>query len=85
MHYHAYVTIVGDAPAEIWSNLASCQHQLGAFSAAEESYRKALALAPDSAVDRSSRLSALLVELGRSGEAIRQLVDAAASGRPRAT
>ena len=72
-HYDAYVTITGEAPAEIWSNLGVCQHKIGALVVAEESYRKALELAPDSATTEFS-LSALLVELGRSDEAIRRLV-----------
>lgn len=68
-HYHAYATTVVDAPAGIWSKLASCQHRLGALLAAEESYRKALERAPDD-VDVQYGLAAVLVELGRSGEAI---------------
>lgn len=71
-HYHAYVTQVAGAPAEIWSNLAACQHKLGAYAVAEESYRRAAELAPDS-ITVEFGLSALLVEQGRSEEAIRRL------------
>jgi predicted O-linked N-acetylglucosamine transferase (SPINDLY family) len=67
-HYQAYATSVTETPAYIWSSLAQCQHRLGALHAAEESYRKALTLAPDSA-DIQYGLAALLVELGRSAEA----------------
>ena len=73
-HYHAYATAVADAPADIWARLALCQHRLGALHAAEESYRKALERAPRD-VDIQYGLAALLVELGRSGEAIPLLAD----------
>ena len=54
--------------------LALCQHRIGALHAAEESYRKALERAPRD-VDIQYGLAALLVELGRSGEAIPLLAD----------
>ncbi len=71
-HYHAYVTIKGEAPAEIWSNLAVCQHKLGALRDAEASYRKALLLAPGNFTAEFS-LVGVLVELGQCEEAIRRL------------
>ncbi len=73
-HYHAYAIAVADAPADIWARLALCQHRFGALLAAEESYRKALERAPRD-VDIQYWFAALLVELGRSGEAIPLLAD----------
>ena len=77
-HYHAYTVATGDAPAEIWSNLAVCQHKMSVLFEAEKSYRKALELVPDSPITKYG-LCALLVELGRSEEAIRRLAELNAS------
>jgi predicted O-linked N-acetylglucosamine transferase (SPINDLY family) len=73
LHYHAYVSAVADAPADIWTKLAQSQHRIGALYAAEESYRQALDREPDDPEIRYG-LAALLVELGRSGDAIPLLV-----------
>ena len=72
IHYHAYVTKVDDAPADIWLALALCQHKLGALTAAEETYRNAFQRYPDDAEIKYG-LCAVLVELGRSTEAIPML------------
>ncbi|MEO8303883.1 MAG: tetratricopeptide repeat protein [Betaproteobacteria bacterium] len=68
-HYHAYTTAVDDPSADVWANLALSQHKLGAFEAAEDSYRKALRRAPEDGNIKYG-LAALLVELGRSTDAI---------------
>ncbi len=82
-HYHNYATAVADAPAEVWKRLAQSQHRIGALYVAEESYRKALARSPAD-VEIQYGLAALLVEMGRSGDAVPLLEDlakAAPSGR----
>ena len=68
-HYHAYATAVAGAPADVWASLARSQYRIGALYAAEESYWKALERAPSDA-EIQYGLAALLVELGRSGDAI---------------
>jgi len=69
VHYHIYATTAVDAPADIWARLAQCQQRVGALASAEESYRKALEREPANA-EIQYGLAALLVELGRSAEAI---------------
>lgn len=82
-HFHAYASAVADAPADVWARLAQCQHRIGALYAAEENYRKALERAPGDA-EIEYGLAALLVELGRSGDALpllASLATTAPSGR----
>jgi predicted O-linked N-acetylglucosamine transferase (SPINDLY family) len=82
-HYHKYASAVADASADVWARLAQSQHRIGALYAAEENYRKALERAPADAEIRYS-LAALLVELGRSSDAIpllAELARTAPSGR----
>ena len=83
MHYHAYASAVADAPAHIWASLAQSQHRIGALYVAEDSYRMALERAPGD-LEIRYQLAALLVELGRSGEAVpllTRLAETAPSGR----
>jgi predicted O-linked N-acetylglucosamine transferase (SPINDLY family) len=72
-HYQAYVSAVADASANIWARLAECQHRFSALYAAEDSYRKALERAPGD-TEIQFGYAALLVELGRSADAIPLLV-----------
>ena len=82
-HYYAYASAVSAAPANVWAKLAQSQHRIGALYDAERSYRKALERAPADA-EIEYGLAAVLVELGRSADAVpllANLAKAAPSGK----
>jgi Flp pilus assembly protein TadD len=76
----AQILIDNDArDAEAWNVLGAAARALGRDRKAEESFRRALAIAPDYAVARHN-LGALLASLSRSEEALDELDRAAGAG-----
>jgi len=67
-HYDRLLLVAPGAGAEIWNNRGVCQQKLGDRSGAEQSFRRALSLAPDSA-EIAANLGLLLCDAGRLQEA----------------